>query len=300
MPKRFTISWVVTAVIVLFSTIVNEGDSFGGEREDSGVSQLGITIRVVVKETSVVVVVNKDTEGSDIAEVGSLLVVAALNVTHPGSISENIVNSVVHRVIKEGSDGALVASNIRRVSVEALTHLEDSTCWPKFTPEIFTDLRDSVNSDPIEAIIRYEISNPGLELGSDICVVLIQIGQVSQAAVLNVTLVIPVGDLAVGVVVYCLVVGGDLSVVSTDRSHVIGNNINHNPDSFGVGGVNEVFKLLSSAEVRVDLVPVFSPVAMVSTRRVSHNRRNPNSVKSHSSDVVELICDTNEGSTTVI
>lgn len=81
---------------------------------------------------------------------------------------------------------------------------------------------------------------------------------------------------------------------------MICNNVNHNPDALGVGCTDECFELISSAEVRVDSVPVTSPVAVVSIGRVIDNRADPNCVKTHASNVVQLVLEALEGTTTVV
>lgn len=57
-----------------------------------------------MKEASVVMVVNEETKGIKIGEVRSLSVVTLLDLTHISAIAENIVNCIVHRVVKKASD----------------------------------------------------------------------------------------------------------------------------------------------------------------------------------------------------
>lgn len=63
---------------------------------------------------------------------GSFGVVSGLNVAHVLTISEDVVNSVVHRIIKEASNIVLVRTNIGRVTIEALAHLENARCCTEF------------------------------------------------------------------------------------------------------------------------------------------------------------------------
>jgi len=79
--------------------------------------------------------------------------------------------------------------------------LEDAGGLAELAPEALGDLRDSVNSDTVEVVVSNEVTDPLLERRSDVVVILVQVGQVGQTAVLNVLLVVPVGNLAVVVVV---------------------------------------------------------------------------------------------------
>jgi len=115
---------------------------------------------VVVEETGVVVVVNEQTKGVNIFEIAALCVVALFDTTHILTITENIVDGVVHWVVEKASDVVLVGTNIGRVAVENLTHLEDARRGTKFRPEVFLDFGDGVDADTIEAVGAYEGLDP--------------------------------------------------------------------------------------------------------------------------------------------
>jgi hypothetical protein len=72
-------------------------------------------------------------------------------------------------------------------------------------PEILGDLRDSVDSDTVEIVLLNEVLDPVLEVAPDVGLVLVQIWQVGKPAVLNLSRVVPVSDLAPGMVVLLLV-----------------------------------------------------------------------------------------------
>jgi len=54
----------------------------------------------------------------------------------------------------------LVGTDVGRVAVEDLTHLEDTSGGAKFRPEVFGDLGDSVDAEAIEAVGACEVFNP--------------------------------------------------------------------------------------------------------------------------------------------
>lgn len=115
---------------------------------------------MVVEETGVVVVVNEQTKGVNIFEIAALCVVALFDTTHILTITENIVDGVVHWVVEKASDVVLVGTDIGRVAVENLTHLEDARRGTKFRPEVFLDFGDGVDADTIEAVGAYEGLDP--------------------------------------------------------------------------------------------------------------------------------------------
>jgi hypothetical protein len=78
------------------------------------------------------VVVNEKSKCAQVFEVGSLGVVSGLNVAHVLTISKDVVNSVVHWIIKEASNIVLVGTNIGWVAIKALAHLENARCSTEF------------------------------------------------------------------------------------------------------------------------------------------------------------------------
>lgn len=125
---------------------------------------------MVVKETGVVVIVNEKTEGIDIGEVGFFCIVSLLDFTHVLTATEDVVDGVVHRVVEEPGDGALVGSDVSGVTIEALSHLEDAGGLTELIPEVFGNLGDGVDSETIEAVGLYQIFNPVFEFTSDVVV----------------------------------------------------------------------------------------------------------------------------------
>lgn len=123
-----------------------------------------------MKETGVIVVVDEETKSVDVSEVGLFSIVPLLNLSHVLAIAEDVVDGVVHRVVKEGSDAALVGSDISRVAIKALSHLEDAGGLTKLRPKVFWNLRNGINSKAIEAIgINHELY-PVLQLAANVVV----------------------------------------------------------------------------------------------------------------------------------
>ena len=81
---------------------------------------------------------------------------------------------------------------------------------------------------------------------------------------------------------------------------MVGDNIDHNPDVFLMASVNELDEFFRSTEVLVDLIEVAGPVSVISTRSVGDDWGDPDSVESHTLNVVQVVQDTLESSTTVV
>jgi hypothetical protein len=114
--------------------------------------------------------------------------------------AKNVLNSEIHWVVKHGGNRSLISSNVRSVTVENLSHLENARGCSELSPEILGNLWDGVNSNSIEAELLNEVLDPVLELLSDPTILLVQIWEVSKSAVLNLPLVVPVLDVTLVVV----------------------------------------------------------------------------------------------------
>ena len=300
LPEGLTVLWVSSASIVLLSTVVGEWDTAGGKGEGHSRLESSLVVGVSVQESWVVVVVNEDSEEVDILEVAVLSVVAVPEVIHGLATSEHITNAVVHWVVEESGEVVLVRRDVGWVSVEALSHLEDTGGLAILLPEVAWDLWNGVDSDTIEAVVADDTSDPLLEVVADEGVALIEVWQVSQSAVLNLGLVVPVLDLAVTVEVLGLVEWVELTVVSSDWASVVGDDVDHHPDALVVGSLDELLEVVLRTEVGVEVLPVTGPVSVVATIGVVHNWGDPDGIESHSLDVVELLDHTLVVSTTVV
>lgn len=69
-------------------------------------------------------------------------------------------------------------------------------------------------------------------------------------------------------------------------THMVCDDINHHPDVFLVASFDQFVEFFSSTKVLVDFIEVAGPVSVISTRSVSNNRRDPDSIEAHSLDIV--------------
>ena len=81
LPERLTVLGVGAAAVVLLSTVVGEGNTTGSQSVGLSLLETGLVVEVA-HETGVVMVVNEDTKGVNILEMGFLLVEAVLDAVH--------------------------------------------------------------------------------------------------------------------------------------------------------------------------------------------------------------------------
>lgn len=101
LPEGLAIVGVVSTGVVLLCTVVGEGDTSAGEREDLGLFETIVVATVAGEETSVVVVVNEHAKGIDVLEVARFSIVAVSNVVHRLVRAEDIADSVEHWVVEK-------------------------------------------------------------------------------------------------------------------------------------------------------------------------------------------------------
>lgn len=178
--------------------------------------------------------------------------------------------------------------------------MEDTGSLSVLTPEFTLDFRNGVNADTVEVELLHKALNPVLEVLAHVRVVLIKIGEISKTAVLDVALVVPVSDLAITVVVLRSIQGIDLGEVLSNGSNVVTNDVNHHPNILGMGSLNQVVEIVLRAEVFVDLLPVACPVAMVTRVQVVNDWRDPDSIETHTLNVIKIVGDSLESTTTVV
>lgn len=194
----------------------------------------------------------------------------------------------------------MVGANVGIIAVEVFSHLEDASGLAVFRPEILGDLWDGIDADAIEAVLLDEVMDPVLEVTPHVGVALVQVGEASESAVLNLPLVVPVVDVAVVVVVLSLVERVDITIVVLDRSNVVGDNVDHDPDALAVCVVDHSLELLLISEVGVYFLPVCGPVTMVTSSEVVNNGRDPDGVEAEVLDVLDLVDDASMVTTAVV
>jgi len=102
------------------------------------------------------------------------------------------------------------------------------------------------------------------------------------------------------VVVLRSIQGVDLGEVLSNGSNVVSNDVNHHPNILGMGSLNQVVEVILRAEVIVDLLPVAGPVAVVTRVQVINDWRDPDSIETHTLNVIEVVGDSLESTTAVV
>lgn len=155
------------------------------------------------------------------------------NLIHALLVVENALQSKVKRVVHSSVE--CVISIVRyhtNVTIEDFTNLVYASSLSILLPERNLDMRNSVNSDTIEVKLLDSVVNPCLKGFSDILVVLIEVWQIGESAVLNFIRVIPVVDLALRMIVIGIIEGSNFVISLVNIGNMIGNHIEHNPNIF--------------------------------------------------------------------
>ena len=88
--------------------------------------------------------------------------------------------------------------------------------------------------------------------------------------------------------------------IFTNWSNMICNNINHYKNSFCMCCFYKILQVLVTSKIGICFFPIGSPVSMVSITIIINMGRDPDSVESHSSNVIQMIFYSFPSSTTII
>ena len=92
----------------------------------------------------------------------------------------------------------------------------------------------------------------------------------------------------------------DLAEIGTDWGNVVSDDVDHNPNAFFMGCLDESFEVVFRAEVLIDVLPVGGPVTVVAWFFILNDGRDPDGVKAHASNIVKVLDHTLVVTTTVI
>ena len=196
LPERFSVLWIISSRVVLFRSVIVEWDTSSGQSEGKSRFESRIVVELIL-ESSVIVVVDEDTKGINILEFTVFLGKSVFDLIHTFSRSKDVLDGVVHWIVEKTSEIVLIWSNVAWISVEALSHLENTSSLTVLTPELALDLWDCVNSNSIELIGVDQVFNPVFKILSDITIILVDIWKISESAVFNFMGITPVVDLAI-------------------------------------------------------------------------------------------------------
>lgn len=171
-PHDFSVVGIVATTVALLGTIVEEGDTSSGQGEGKSTLEESLVV-IAVKESCIVMVVYEDAKSVNVFEVLSFFVPSVGDASHGLSVHEGILDGIVHWVVEHASKMVLVITNVGRVAIETLSHLEDSGCLAILGPEILGNFRNSVDSNTVEIILLDKILDPVLQVLTHIGVALI-------------------------------------------------------------------------------------------------------------------------------
>lgn len=271
---------------------------------DTSASVLTVTENLIGEETRIVVVIDERSKDGDINVLGGPTVVVVSDSPHVLLVDEKISHGEVPGIVQNGTNRGNITSNETHVTIEDFTSGENTSRGDVLAPESGVNFRDSINSKTINVVSLDEVLNPVDEVVADIRVVLVEISKTSKSAMLDVVHVlvteVTIGDNAVRVIVFRFVEGNIFRVVLISVTHVITDDVDHNPDISLVTSVDKRLETISTTEFGVDFSHVLSSVTVECVGIVIRDRRNPDSIEAHTKDVVEIVFNTLEVTTTIV
>lgn len=158
-PKWFSICWVISSFECLFCPVVKDWNSFNKHVESNHWRKM-IPIRISWQESSVIMIVHKDSQNMSIFEFLSVVLNDISEFPHRSLISINVIQSVPKRIIQEGRNMVLVTCNIVSIAIQNFSNWINLCSRSKFTPKPFWNFRNSVYSEPINVVFIDDISGP--------------------------------------------------------------------------------------------------------------------------------------------
>ena len=81
---------------------------------------------------------------------------------------------------------------------------------------------------------------------------------------------------------------------------MVGNDIEHDPNVTIMARFNQISQFLGRSKVLIDLFPIKCSIAMIIGLGIFRNWGDPDRIKTHSRDVIEIILDALERSAAII
>ena len=221
------------------------------------------------------------------------LAVVISEVVHVLLVEEGVSHPEEERVVQHRVQGPQVASHVPHAPVEDLPHRVHPRGLGKLAPEPLRHFGNGVDSYPIDVVLADEISDPAEQGGADVVVLLLEVGQLGQPAVLNPVLVV-VGEVLVRNLAPVVVVAGVVerrinSEIGVQIAHMVGHHVHHHQNIPLVASAHKVNEILLTAEVVVESIEVSAPIAMIPPVAVIDDRGDPNGVEAHTLDIVQIV-----------
>ena len=177
-------------------------------------------------------IVDENSQSINVREGSSFVEEGRTNVVHRLLVIEDRLQSEIKWVIHGCIEPVMsILRHISDVTIQDLSNLIDSCILSIFLPEWLLNMRYSINADTVKVKLLNSIFDPVKQSLSYPLVILVQIWQISEAAVLNLVLVVPVFNLTFNMIVRRIVKRSNFVVISINISNMIGNYIKHHPNS---------------------------------------------------------------------
>lgn len=237
-------------------------------------------------------------------EISAPFIVVISKIIHIFLIEKSVPNPEEKWIIQNTIDMPNVITEVKHISIKDLSNSVYSCSLRKLCPEPLGYLWNSIDSQTINMILLNEISYPIQKSISNIWIFLLEICKSSQSTVFNFPLIVSgkviVCNFTPIMIMVALFEGIIDTKISIKVSHMISNDINHDPNASFVTGTNEINKILLTSKSIVELIYISAPITMISSISIIDYRRDPDGIKAHSLNIIKIIDDSSISSTTIV
>lgn len=138
-------------------------------------------------------IVNEISKGIHIFELLFHFILNCFKLAHISLLQENILRGEIHREVQNTLQIVLVISNMSHIFTKDLSNSINTRGFFKLLPKLFGYILNRVYPETIELKVVNKILDPLLKSLPDPRILLVEIGQLIQSAVLHVPLITHVG-----------------------------------------------------------------------------------------------------------
>ena len=161
LPKRFSVLWIISSCVSLLTSIIIEWNTSSCQCEEKSIFEHCL-ITMLIQKSCIIVIVYENSESINVFEFALFFSKSIFDVLHWLTWSENIFDCEVHGIIEKSGHMVLVVTNIVWVTIKNFTHLKNASSLSIFTPKIFWNFWNCVNSDSIKSKSVNLLFNPSL------------------------------------------------------------------------------------------------------------------------------------------
>ena len=179
-PKNFSVSRIISSSKILFGSIINDRNTNWGHSHSMASSMVFLLVFPVscpTQSSSIIVVITEIGQVVKFVEINVLtpLGIVISKVVHVLLVEESISYPKEERIVENTIHTSHITTCIAHRSIENFTDWVDSWGLRELTPKPFGHFWNSINSNTINFVFIYQVSNPVEKCGSNIVIFLFEI-----------------------------------------------------------------------------------------------------------------------------